>query len=123
MCSCLMKPTNHLDIPSREVLEEALAEYPATIFMISHDRYFLNKLVNKLLVFENGTAKLFFGTYAEYEAHVREQKRVAMQVKEEAEKAKKSRETGKKQRRERLRVASTSKKSKKETASKSTTRG
>ena len=63
----LDEPTNHLDIPSREVLEEALAEYPATIFMISHDRYFLNKLVNKLLVFENGTAKLFIGTYAEYE--------------------------------------------------------
>ena len=108
----LDEPTNHLDIPSREVLEEALAEYPATIFMISHDRYFLNKLVNKLLVFENGTAQLFFGTYAEYEAHVREQKRVAMQAKEEAEKAKKV-ERQEKQRRERLRVASTSKKSKK----------
>ena len=108
----LDEPTNHLDIPSREVLEEALAEYPATIFMISHDRYFLNKLVNKLLVFENGTAKLFFGTYAEYEAHVREQKREAMQAKEEAEKAKKV-ERQEKQQRERLRVASTSKKSKK----------
>ncbi len=108
----LDEPTNHLDIPSREVLEEALAEYPATIFMISHDRYFLNKLVNKLLVFENGTAKLFIGTYAEYEARVREQKREAMQAKEEAEKAKK---VGRqeKQRKERLRVASTSKKSKK----------
>ena len=108
----LDEPTNHLDIPSHEVLEEALAEYPATIFMISHDRYFLNKLVNKLLVFENGTAKLFFGTYAEYEVHVREQKRVAMQAKEEAEKAKKA-ERQEKQQRERLRVASTSKKSKK----------
>ena len=108
----LDEPTNHLDIPSREVLEEALAEYPATIFMISHDRYFLNKLVNKLLVFENGTAQLFFGTYTEYEAHVREQKRVAMQVKEETEKAKKV-ERQEKQQRERLRVASSSKKSKK----------
>ena len=108
----LDEPTNHLDIPSREVLEEALAEYPATIFMISHDRYFLNKLVNKLLVFENGTAHLFFGTYAEYEAHVREQKREAMQAKEEAERARKA-ERQEKQRRERLRVASTSKKSKK----------
>ncbi|MCE2394073.1 ABC-F family ATP-binding cassette domain-containing protein [Candidatus Poribacteria bacterium] len=108
----LDEPTNHLDIPSREVLEEALAAYPATIFMISHDRYFLNSLVNKLLIFENGTANLFFGTYAEYEAHVREQKRQAMQAKEEAEKAKKV-ERQEKQRRERLRVASTSKKSKK----------
>ena len=108
----LDEPTNHLDIPSREVLEEALAEYPATIFMISHDRYVLNKLVNKLLVFENGTAKLFVGTYAEYEAHIREQKRIAMEAKEEAEKAEK---VGRqeKQRRERLRVASTSKRSKK----------
>ena len=108
----LDEPTNHLDIPSREVLEEALAEYPATIFMISHDRYFLNKLVNKLLVFENGTAKLFIGTYAEYEAHVREQKRIAMQAKEGAEKARKV-ERQEKQQGERLRVASTSKRSKK----------
>ena len=108
----LDEPTNHLDIQSREVLEEALAEYPATIFMISHDRYFLNKLVNKLLVFENGTAQLFFGTYAEYEAHVREQKRQAMQAKEDAEKARKA-ERQEKQRRERLRVASSSKRSKK----------
>ncbi len=108
----LDEPTNHLDIPSREVLEEALAEYPATIFMISHDRYFLNKLVTKLLVFENGTAKLFVGTYAEYEAHVREQKRSALQVKEETEKARKV-ERREKQQKERLRVASTSKRSKK----------
>ena len=108
----LDEPTNHLDIPSREVLEEALAEYPATIFMISHDRYFLNKLATKLLVFENGTATLFVGTYAEYEAHVREQKRGAMQEKEEAEKARKL-ERREKQKGERLRVASTSKKSKK----------
>ena len=108
----LDEPTNHLDIPSREVLEEALAEYPATIFMISHDRYVLNKLINKLLVFENGTAKLFVGTYAEYEVHIREQKRIAMEAKEEAEKAEKV-ERQEKQRRERLRVASTSKRSKK----------
>ena len=108
----LDEPTNHLDIPSREVLEEALAEYPATIFMTSHDRYFLNKLVNKLLVFENGTAKLFIGTYAEYEAHVREQKRIAMQAKEEGEQVRKV-ERQEKPQRERLRVASTSKRSKK----------
>ncbi|MBI1929706.1 ABC-F family ATP-binding cassette domain-containing protein, partial [Candidatus Poribacteria bacterium] len=108
----LDEPTNHLDIPSSEALEEALAEYPATIFMISHDRYFLNKLATKLLIFEDGTAKLFIGTYAEYEAHIQEQNQRAMQEREEAEKAKKL-EGSEKQSGERLRVAPASKKSKK----------
>ncbi len=64
----LDEPTNHLDIPAREALESALAEYPATLFIISHDRYLLNALATKLLIFEKGTASLFEGTYAEYEA-------------------------------------------------------
>lgn len=64
----LDEPTNHLDIPAREALESALAAYPATLFIISHDRYLLNALATKLLIFEKGTAFLFEGTYAEYEA-------------------------------------------------------
>lgn len=72
----LDEPTNHLDIPAREALESALAEYPATLFIISHDRYLLNALATKLLIFENGTASLFEGTYAEYEA--RQQQSVAV---------------------------------------------
>ena len=44
----LDEPTNHLDIPAREALEAALAEYPATLFIISHDRYLLNSLGNKI---------------------------------------------------------------------------
>ena len=72
----LDEPTNHLDIPAREALESALAEYPATLFIISHDRYLLNALATKLLIFENGTASLFEGTYAEYEA--RQQRSVAV---------------------------------------------
>ena len=70
----LDEPTSHLDIPSREALEQALRDYSATTFVISHDRYLLNKLATKLLIFENGTAKLFVGTYAEYERHLREEK-------------------------------------------------
>lgn len=65
----LDEPTNHLDIPAREALETALAEYPATLFIISHDRYLLNNLATKLLIFDgtpNGTANLFEGNYAEY---------------------------------------------------------
>ena len=67
----LDEPTNHLDIPAREALEAALAEYPATLFIISHDRYLLNNLATKLLIFDGtpgGTANLFEGNYAEYTA-------------------------------------------------------
>ena len=67
----LDEPTNHLDIPAREALEAALAEYPATLFIISHDRYLLNSLATKLLIFDGdpgGTANLFVGNYAEYAA-------------------------------------------------------
>ena len=71
----LDEPTNHLDIPAREALEAALAEYPATLFIISHDRYLLNNLATKLLVFDGmpgGTANLFEGNYAEYTAQQQE---------------------------------------------------
>ena len=107
----LDEPTNHLDIPSREVLEEALGAYPATILIISHDRYFLNKLATKLLVFENGTARQFIGTYAEYEAQVRLEKGRAMQEKT-ADQGEKLAQRAK-QEREKSRSASMSKKSKK----------
>ena len=67
----LDEPTNHLDIPAREALEAALLEYPATLFIISHDRYLLNNLATKLLIFDGkpeGTAEIFEGNYAEYVA-------------------------------------------------------
>ena len=72
----LDEPTNHLDIPAREALEAALAEYPATLFIISHDRYLLNNLATKLLIFDGtpgGTANLFEGNYAEYTAEQEQQ--------------------------------------------------
>jgi ATP-binding cassette subfamily F protein 3 len=71
----LDEPTNHLDIPAREALEAALAEYPATLFIISHDRYLLNSLATKLLIFDGmpgGTATLFEGNYTEYIAQQQE---------------------------------------------------
>ena len=75
----LDEPTNHLDIPAREALEAALVDYPATQFVISHDRFLLNSLATKLLIFDvtkEGTNTHFFeGTYAEYEAE--QQKQVA----------------------------------------------
>lgn len=75
----LDEPTNHLDIPAREAFENALADYPATLFIISHDRFLLNRLATKLLIFdvtkEGTTTRFFEGTYAEYEAE--QQKQVA----------------------------------------------
>jgi ATP-binding cassette subfamily F protein 3 len=73
----LDEPTNHLDIPAREALEKALAEYPATMFIISHDRYLLNSLATKLLIFdatkEDTKTRFFNGTYAKYEAEQQKQ--------------------------------------------------
>ena len=89
----LDEPTNHLDIFSREVLEEALQEYPATIFVISHDRYFLDKLANKVLLFENGTAHLHEGNYTQYEEEKLLKKEEELKRKEEEKKAEQIQDT------------------------------
>ena len=68
----LDEPTNHLDIQAREALEAALMDYSATILMISHDRYFLSKLANKLLIFAETEVKFYPGTYAEYQRDLEE---------------------------------------------------
>lgn len=62
----LDEPTNHLDIDSKEVLEEALVNYTGTIFTISHDRYFLNKVVDKILVLGEDGVTEYLGNYDYY---------------------------------------------------------
>jgi len=64
----LDEPTNHLDIASREVLEEALRGFHGTVITVSHDRWFLDKVCRRLLVFEDGTTRVFSGGYSELEA-------------------------------------------------------
>ncbi|MCO6438403.1 MAG: ABC-F family ATP-binding cassette domain-containing protein [Phycisphaerae bacterium] len=59
----LDEPTNHLDIPSRECLEEALVEYAGTILTVSHDRYFLDRVVHRLLVMRPSHWAAFNGNY------------------------------------------------------------
>ncbi len=62
----LDEPTNHLDITSKETLESLLLSYTGTIIFVSHDRYFTNKIANKLLIFEPNEAIFFDGTYNHY---------------------------------------------------------
>ena len=63
----LDEPTNHLDIPSCEVLEDALLAFDGTILAVSHDRYFLDRIVNRIVVLQgNGTEK-YLGNYSDYE--------------------------------------------------------
>ena len=63
----LDEPTNHLDLDSREALEQALIDYPGTLVVISHDRWFVDKVCNKIASIEHGNIDIFDGTYSEHE--------------------------------------------------------
>ena len=78
----LDEPTNHLDITSREVLEEALRGFHGTVLAVSHDRWFLERICRRLLVFEDGAARVFEGTYSELEAERVAQRQAAEDVAE-----------------------------------------
>ena len=60
------EPTNHIDITTQEVLEEALKEYPGTILFISHDRYFINEIARKILYIEDKKITEYLGNYDDY---------------------------------------------------------
>ena len=68
----LDEPTNHLDIRSRESLEQALADFPGTLIMVSHDRRFLDRLVDRLVVFPEASdaaagLRVFLGNYGDWQ--------------------------------------------------------
>ena len=60
------EPTNHLDMMSQEILQEAMAQYDGTIIVVSHNRFFLDRFVNKTLEIKNGQALIFAGNTAYY---------------------------------------------------------
>jgi ATP-binding cassette subfamily F protein 3 len=60
------EPTNHLDLVSKEALEKALSGYDGTLVIISHDRYFLDKLVNQVIELKNGILQHYAGNYSYY---------------------------------------------------------
>ena len=80
----LDEPTNHLDLPSREALETALKDYRGTLFVISHDRYFINSLATKVLELTPQGILTYVGNYDDYiskrapkTAEIKEEKKVS----------------------------------------------
>jgi ATP-binding cassette, subfamily F, member 3 len=74
----LDEPTNHLDLWACDALEQALLEFDGTVIVVSHDRYFLNRVVDQLLVLEgDGTARVIHGNYDTYELMRAQQKTVS----------------------------------------------
>lgn len=60
------EPTNHLDIEAKEVLEKALKDFDGTLLFVSHDRYFINELANKIVSVRDGHAQIYNGNYSYY---------------------------------------------------------
>ncbi len=70
----LDEPTNHLDIPAKEMLEEALQNYDGTVVIVSHDRYFISQVANKIVEIRDGELRLYRGDYHYYLDKIAEEK-------------------------------------------------
>jgi len=109
----LDEPTNHLDIPAREVLEDALINYEGTLIVISHDRYFLDRVCTRLLVIDGDRLEAHVGNYSDWRRRAHEAKRAETRAAAPAPKpapkpasaAAASREADKDRERERRRLA------------------
>ena len=93
----LDEPTNHLDIPAKEMLEEALQHYDSTVVIVSHDRYFISKVANKIVEIRDGELIAYRGDYHYYLDKIVEEKEKARQQAEAAQKATKQAEKRAKQ--------------------------
>ncbi|MEY3870995.1 MAG: hypothetical protein RLZZ338_4889 [Cyanobacteriota bacterium] len=93
----LDEPTNHLDIPAKEMLEESLTHYDGTAIIVSHDRYFISQVANKIVEVRDGEFRVYLGDYHYYLDKIAEEKEQAKLAKIAAEKAlKKSEKDSKK---------------------------
>lgn len=71
----LDEPTNYLDIPTRERIEEALQNYPGTLVLVSHDRYLLDQVSNRVAIIKNSTVDIWPGGNREYRHHLQEKEK------------------------------------------------
>ncbi|MGB7519310.1 MAG: ATP-binding cassette domain-containing protein, partial [Spirulinaceae cyanobacterium] len=93
----LDEPTNHLDIPAKEMLEEAIQNYDGTVIVVSHDRYFISKIANKVIEIHDGEFRTYLGDYHYYLDKIAEEKETIRSAKIAAEKeAKKKSKAAKK---------------------------
>ncbi|WOB68495.1 ribosomal protection-like ABC-F family protein [Microcystis aeruginosa] len=86
----LDEPTNHLDIPAKEMLESALKVYEGTVLIVSHDRYFISQVANKIVEIRDGELIVYAGDYHYYLEKLDEEKQKAEQKRIEAKKAAKA---------------------------------
>lgn len=75
----LDEPTNHLDMPSITWLETYLLNYPGAVLIVAHDRYFLDKIVSKVVELDQGKAQTFEGNYSEYAVKKEQQRETLIQ--------------------------------------------
>ncbi|MEL6384109.1 MAG: ATP-binding cassette domain-containing protein [Cyanobacteria bacterium J06626_18] len=94
----LDEPTNHLDIPAKETLEAALGQYDGSVLIVSHDRYFISKVANKIVEVRDGELRLYRGDYHYYLEKLEAEKAEAKRAIEEAKQAAKREAKRQKQR-------------------------
>jgi len=100
----LDEPTNHLDIPAKEMLEEAILNYDGTVLIVSHDRYFISQVANKIVEIRDGELRLYRGDYHYYLdklAEAEEEENQQAIAREESAKATAKREKQKQKEKER----------------------
>ncbi|MEA5465019.1 ABC transporter ATP-binding protein [Leptothoe sp. PORK10 BA2] len=107
----LDEPTNHLDIPAKEMLESALKNYDGTVLTVSHDRFFISQVANKIVEIRGGELRLYRGDYNYYLDKIAQEKERAKLEQLEAERAAKATAKRQKQTEKQKTKASSKKKS------------
>jgi ATP-binding cassette subfamily F protein 3 len=99
-CNLLVldEPTNHLDIPAKQMLEDALIAYEGAALLVSHDRYFISRVANRIVEIRDGELLLYQGDYAYYLEKKQEEEEAARAAAEDAARAAKRRASRERQR-------------------------